>query len=215
MSTQLALAEASGPLKELVNKLASDHGGEWLYALKRFLRKENPWVGVIEIGPVLLGTGLRNADEFYLALSLAGVQVDISAIQLFVRPEFRPEAELAEVSLSILGTAELAGKGGLIRVRHVSEGAALRGYDVCSAETLPQALLQQKDQLLESLNIGGSIRCYMVPILCYLRHYVFAVTRDASGLRLEAVPADGEDPIANSTRWVVCDSRSSSPGSDS
>lgn len=38
-----ALQEITGLLWDLFSKLSGDQGAEWLEALKRFLRKENPW----------------------------------------------------------------------------------------------------------------------------------------------------------------------------
>lgn len=35
--------EFLGPVSDLCEKLSGKNGGEWLSALKRFLRKENPW----------------------------------------------------------------------------------------------------------------------------------------------------------------------------
>lgn len=42
-STRLALCDVRGPLDDLLKKLTSDEAEEWLVALKRMLRKENPW----------------------------------------------------------------------------------------------------------------------------------------------------------------------------
>lgn len=38
-----ALREVCGPLHDLTTRLKGKNGDEWLTALKRFLRKENPW----------------------------------------------------------------------------------------------------------------------------------------------------------------------------
>ena len=38
-----ALQDVCGPLGDLIARLKGKHGEEWLAALKRFLRKENPW----------------------------------------------------------------------------------------------------------------------------------------------------------------------------
>ena len=39
----LSLSDVQGPRNELEKRLASETGEEWLGALNRFLRKENPW----------------------------------------------------------------------------------------------------------------------------------------------------------------------------
>jgi hypothetical protein len=43
MLGNLPLSAVRGPRDSLEEKLAGDNGEEWLIALKRFLRKENPW----------------------------------------------------------------------------------------------------------------------------------------------------------------------------
>jgi len=43
MNTRLALRDAHGPLNDLIGKLSGNSGEEWLRALKRTLRKQNPW----------------------------------------------------------------------------------------------------------------------------------------------------------------------------
>ena len=42
-STQLALSDVRGPLNDLMLKLSAEEGSEWLTALNKMLRKENPW----------------------------------------------------------------------------------------------------------------------------------------------------------------------------
>lgn len=41
------LAAVVGPLKDLMEKLGGREGGQWFFALKRFLRKENPWEAIL------------------------------------------------------------------------------------------------------------------------------------------------------------------------
>jgi hypothetical protein len=43
MLGKLPLSEIQGPRDDLEQRLAGDDGEKWLAALKRFLRKENPW----------------------------------------------------------------------------------------------------------------------------------------------------------------------------
>src|SRR3989338_4540991 len=40
---KIALSEARGPLNALNDALSGEDGDQWLAALARFLRKENPW----------------------------------------------------------------------------------------------------------------------------------------------------------------------------
>ena len=41
--TRLPLSDVTGPVNDLLTKLAGDDGADWLKGLKKFLRKENPW----------------------------------------------------------------------------------------------------------------------------------------------------------------------------
>lgn len=45
---QLTLREIHGPYMQLLTNLQGENGHEWLNALKRFNRKENPWLQVSE-----------------------------------------------------------------------------------------------------------------------------------------------------------------------
>ena len=42
--SRLALCDACGPLSDLLQKLSGEKGEEWNGALKKMLRRENPWV---------------------------------------------------------------------------------------------------------------------------------------------------------------------------
>ena len=42
-NTQIALCDVRGLLDDLLKKLSGEDGGQWMAALKRFLRKEDPW----------------------------------------------------------------------------------------------------------------------------------------------------------------------------
>lgn len=41
--TRVALCDARGPLTDLIEKLSGEDGSSWHEALKKMLRKENPW----------------------------------------------------------------------------------------------------------------------------------------------------------------------------
>ncbi|MEI6627561.1 MAG: hypothetical protein WCL61_03115 [bacterium] len=44
MLGEITLGEVRGAICDLIEKLSGENGSEWLTALKKFLRKENPWV---------------------------------------------------------------------------------------------------------------------------------------------------------------------------
>ncbi len=78
----LSLSDVQGPRNELEKRLASETGEEWLGALNRFLRKENPWPisqttqvqerPASEWGPVTLATELRFLATVTLGLHKNG-----------------------------------------------------------------------------------------------------------------------------------------------
>ncbi len=91
--TRLELREVSGLLKDMFDRLAGPNGSEWLNALKRFLRRENPWEIVqphSAILPInrstpfdlmaLLGGGWSIEEQDSNALALT--EIDLSKIEL-------------------------------------------------------------------------------------------------------------------------------------
>lgn len=80
----------SGPLQDLVSKLNGEKGPEWVKALKRFLRRENPWETQIlsldrnrlfdPAGFLGKDWSIEEEDERSLALQ----EIDLSQVQLVI-----------------------------------------------------------------------------------------------------------------------------------
>jgi hypothetical protein len=124
--TRLNLPEAEGTLRDLMEKLNGGQGEEWLRGLKKFLRKENPWVWkTIEIGIH------KNAWFLCEDLKRSGVQMGFSTN--FLNKEIFSmvgnSVNLVLVSVWDLGFH----KGG--QLRHIYEAAERRGWYRCSVET--------------------------------------------------------------------------------
>lgn len=67
--TRLPLSDVTGPVNDLLTKLAGDDGADWLKGLKKFLRKENPWKPLKAIKSKLLelvsDTEITGLDVFH------------------------------------------------------------------------------------------------------------------------------------------------------
>jgi len=200
--TRLALCDVSGPLTDLFQKLSGEDGEQWLRALNKMLRKENPWEAFPTWKTIKLGTGPKTADDFRksLALAASGNRVSDWANDLLGKPEFAnsvSEKEV-EVDLVVLTTAQLTSKANGGTTAEVFAGAERLGLKKCSAEVGPRLRLQYQDQPLgEWLLIG------MEPI----RHSdgrlgVFDVGRGDDGRWLGGDYGDPGGVWAAGDQWV-------------
>ena len=85
MLGKLSLLETQGPRSDLEQKLAGPEGEKWLAALKRMLRKENPW-GVPQTFDVT--TAGRSGEDFITALEEQGFRLGDYAKELLRSQEF-------------------------------------------------------------------------------------------------------------------------------
>ena len=85
MSTQVPLCDVSGPVTDLIQKLSGKEGFQWLRALNRMLRKENPW-GIPQIFEVT--TAGRSGEGSILALEQQGFSVSDYTKELLCGKEF-------------------------------------------------------------------------------------------------------------------------------
>src|SRR3989344_2574625 len=69
-STQLALSDVRGLLNDLMLKLSAEDGSEWLTALNKMLRKENPWP-VSDAARKVAVPVVREQTEMILAIDRA------------------------------------------------------------------------------------------------------------------------------------------------
>ncbi|MDD4995027.1 MAG: hypothetical protein PHW53_00940 [Patescibacteria group bacterium] len=144
--TRLTLHEARGSLNDLNDKLAGKEGETWLAALKRFLRKENPWPVDFPVWKTIkLGTGLKTADDFCQALAAARVRVGSRARDIMNKPAFTAAIEETEVDLVAASVAELGFPEGATWTE-INKRAKERGLALCPAEVGPQLRLQYPDQ---------------------------------------------------------------------
>ena len=119
-----ALAFAAGPLKDLIDRLSGVEGEQWLDALKRFLRKENPWPApevvapkpkpapAVVVPPALevwktITVGGMSRDEFLAALEADGCRVGKWARDMMAQKAFTTETEPREVDLARMTIREL------------------------------------------------------------------------------------------------------------
>jgi len=148
MDTQLTLSEVKGLLHDLNDKLSGSNGSEWFSALKRFLRKENPWEGKDKFSvwrTLKLGTGLKTANDFRGALNSQGCKISDWAGDILGQPAFTASDIETEVDLVNVSVAELGFKKGATRA-DIYKRALELGLELCPAEVGPQLRLQYKDQ---------------------------------------------------------------------
>ena len=144
--SRLALCDVSGPLTDLLQKLSGEDGEQWMRALNKMLRKENPQEESAIWKTVKLGTGPKTAKDFRKALKAGGNKIGDWADYLLGKPEFRNSvsAEEKEVDLVVFTTAQLTGKNNGTTAE-VFAGAERLGLQKCSAEVGPQLRLQYND----------------------------------------------------------------------
>ena len=146
---------------------------------------------------VLLGTGLRTADDFRLALRNGGHQISPWANDLLGKHVFKASEIEMEVDLVSATVAELGFPNGATR-ENIYKRAQELGLRLCPPEVGPQLRLQYTDQPLgEWLLIGmkpitdsdGSLK-------------VFSVELDADGSWLDSHYARLGRVWRGSYRWV-------------
>jgi hypothetical protein len=123
--TRLNLPEAEGTLRDLREKLNGGQGEEWLRGLKKFLRKENPWVWkTIEIGTH------KNAWLLCEDLKRSGVQMGFSTnfLNKEIFSTVGNSVNLVLVSVWDLGFHEGS------QLRQIYAAAERRGWYRCSVE---------------------------------------------------------------------------------
>ncbi len=142
--TQLTLHEVRGPFEDLFRKLSGEDGREWLMALNKFLRKENPWLKpgfqiwkTIEVGTHGSPESLSNA------ISSAGMgctgdgyhnlwRIPLSNLPLTL--------SLVRPSVEELGFPEGA------TLEEIYKSAQNQGLELCPAEVGPYLRMQYKKQ---------------------------------------------------------------------
>ncbi len=193
-----ALRQIGGPLKDLFEKLAGSEGMIWLSALKRFLRKENPWAEMTAFFPHTITLGFHKTVEAYTAtLELASLQVRVYARQMLAKtPISQTKITLDLVALT---TKVLTGKDSAT-ITEVFAGAERFGFDKCPAEVGLACRLADNDQPKgEGYLIG------MEPIADASGDpSVFLVEDDDDSWYLDSNEANPDSVYAGDVRWVFC-----------
>ena len=196
----VALRETRGPLKDLTDKLCGADGKAWLEALKRFLRKENPWARTWAVWKkIKLGTGLRTTEDFNKALfKVRNCLIGPRAGSLMDAPSFTTNEEEEEVGLVVVSLSDL-GFEKETKYSDICKRAQKLGLDLCPAEVGPQLRLQFTDQLRGFLLIG------MKPIILKSldEPCVFLLGRNSAGwLAFDAADVGPDVLCSPGDRWV-------------
>jgi hypothetical protein len=170
-----ALAEVAGPLKDLAEKLGGKEGPIWLSALKKFLRKENPWPSFSVWKTIKVGM-FRHGRDLCTFLKQKGFNLTLWT------PGFLNKIEMAsaetEIDLVILSVADMGFSGADLAsiYRRIEE----LDLESCSFEVAPCL----RDQYREQLE-GESLLVLSPLILDEMgATQLFSVYRDRLGLSL-------------------------------
>lgn len=146
----VSVHDARGVVSDLLEKLGGPNGEEWLTALKRFLRKENPWDGKsaptsLVWRTITLGT-FKDVKSLKKALKQRGFRTDFWADDYMLdRPVFSLASEEIELDLVRRTVAELGFEEGA-ELREIYASARERGLNICPAEVGPTLRYQYPDQ---------------------------------------------------------------------
>ncbi|MEI6420233.1 MAG: hypothetical protein WCO30_01240 [bacterium] len=142
----ITLAETRGAISDLMEKLSGEHDVEWLTALKKFLRRENPWEKREWRAwkTIKLGT-FKNVDEIRKALKAGRHSISDWAKNILGKPAFKVSETEQDVELVNISVEELGFKEGA-RYADICKRALEFGLNQCPAEVGPQLRLQFKDQ---------------------------------------------------------------------
>jgi hypothetical protein len=197
MLGRLPLSEVRGPRDDLETRLAGADGEFWLQALKRFLRKEDPWVTPDFTVWKTIKLGIHdNLDALRSVLKEADCKVSDWAYDI-IRPEFTLAREETEVKLIVISVAELGFPYGARRDQIYARAQEF-GLALCPPEVGPQLRLQYSDQTEgEWLLIG------MEPITDSNGFLdVFGVDCGVSELLLSTFDGNPDSLWGSGCRWV-------------
>lgn len=157
MGTQIALCDARGPLTSLIDELSGKNGAEWLRALKRFNRKQDPWAAQADdwrIWKTVKLGAFKTGDEYLRALKKANVNIDDGVEQLLNHPEFTCAKQEIEIDLAVMQVWQLGFRPEAHYV-DIWKRAIERGFSLCPAEVGPALRLAYGDQpQIDRLVIG-------------------------------------------------------------
>jgi len=194
--TRVTRREVNGVIKDLRQKLFGAEGYKWLLALKRFLRKENPWVEFAIWRTIHLGS-FKTVQDLRQALLDASCRIGDWANDLLGQSAFKLVAEETDADLVVVSVGELGFKDGATR-KEIYERAIQLGLELCPPEIGPQLRLQYKDQPL-----GEWLLIAMEPIAdsdgCL---DVFDVGHDGDGLWLSSGNGLSDSFWDADDRWV-------------
>ena len=94
---------------------------------------------------IKLGTGLKTADDFRVAIKAAGMYISEWGNDILGKPAFTANSEETEVDLVVVSNADLGFKDGA-KVKDTYARALEIGLELCPNEVGPQLLLQYTDQ---------------------------------------------------------------------
>lgn len=143
-----ALAEVAGPLKDLLSKLGGKDAEMWLGALKRFLRKENPWEQQTPTTFPIWRTvtvGGKNKIALITEMQSKGFKICDWALDMMGKVAFTTSPEPIELRL-VRPTVQEIGFPEGASTKDLWIHAQGLGLQLCPAEVGPHLRLADADQ---------------------------------------------------------------------
>jgi len=146
----VALRDARGPLKDLLEKLSGEDGVNWLRAFNKFLRREDPWLfnqPKIAIWCILKFRHFHAIADLLIALNRAGCREFGELAYAFEKSGERQYGRAVTVHLVRISVAQL---GFLVGASYsaICDRARQFGLELCPLIVAPQLRLHYLDQPL-------------------------------------------------------------------
>ncbi|MDZ7798600.1 MAG: hypothetical protein U5L76_03185 [Patescibacteria group bacterium] len=134
--------ETLGSVCDLLEKLSDP---QWVRALKKFLRKENPWEAPRFSVFKTIKLGNKDTESLQRAIKNAGMKISDWSRDIMSKPTFTLANSETTVELFTATVAEL-GFSGHTCFNNICTRIRELGYELCPAEVGPQLRLQYPDQ---------------------------------------------------------------------
>lgn len=182
MSTQLLFRESSGPITDLIQKLSGKGGRQWLRALKRFLRRENPWSIPQNIEVTTSG---RTGEQCITSLEEQGFRLGNLANELLRGEKFVATDDGTTHNLVVISGDEF--EDGERTNANIRAEATRRGYLVPPMEVAPYLRELFSDEDLEQMGIWALVVMHESVTVSFGDARVLGVSRKDEGRWLFAL----------------------------
>ena len=170
---------------------------------KRYLRKEYPWAFPTAL---MIGTPLRTADDFLVALIAAGCKVSDNIREMFRQPEFVVADQKIELELVVRSAKELGSARCVNWLTDVYQLAREQGLELCPPEVGPRVRLAYDQSMVNKNKPREMILVGMEPINNSSGEpCIWDITMDMDYTPcLYGLHIDTEHPFSSDQRFIFC-----------